>query len=82
MKGNGAMETTNHEFYQLFEQLGLPSSEQDIRAFIDSHRPLAGEVKITEAPFWTDAQKAALKEMLLQDADWAEVEDQLYVALH
>ena len=76
------METTNHEFHELFDQLGLPSSEQDIRAFIDSHRPLAGDVKITEAPFWSPAQSGLLKELLLQDADWAEVVDQLNVALH
>jgi len=76
------METTNHEFHELFEQLGLPSSEQEIRAFIESHRPLPGDVKITEAPFWTDAQKALLKELLLQDADWAVPVDQLNVALH
>jgi hypothetical protein len=76
------METTKHEFYELFEQLGLPSSEEDIRAFIDSHRPLAGNVKITEAPFWSPAQAGLLKELLLDDADWAAVVDQLNVALH
>lgn len=76
------METTNHEFHELFEQLGLPSSEPEIRAFIERHRPLPGDVKITEAPFWTDAQKALLKELLLEDADWAVPVDQLNVALH
>ncbi|MGE5863786.1 MAG: DUF2789 family protein, partial [Rhizobacter sp.] len=30
------MDTINHEFHELFEQLGLPSSESDIRAFIAS----------------------------------------------
>ncbi|MET0351059.1 MAG: DUF2789 domain-containing protein [Rhizobacter sp.] len=76
------MNATNHEFYELFEQLGLPSSEADIRTFIDNHRPLPGDVKITEAPFWTDAQAGLLKELLLQDADWAVQVDQLNVALH
>jgi hypothetical protein len=76
------MDSTNHEFHELFEQLGLPSSEEDIQAFIASHRPLPGDVKINEASFWTDAQSGLLKELLLQDADWAEVVDQLNVALH
>lgn len=76
------METMNHEFHELFEQLGLPSSESDIRAFIESHRPLPGDVKVTEAPFWTPAQAGLLKELLLDDADWAVVVDQLNVALH
>ena len=34
------MESNQHEFHELFEQLGLPSSEADIRAFIAEHRPL------------------------------------------
>jgi len=76
------MESNQHEFHELFEQLGLPSSEADIRAFISDHRPLPGDVKVTEAPFWTDAQASLLKELLLQDADWAVVVDHLNVALH
>lgn len=76
------MQTANHEFHELFEQLGLPSSEEEIRAFIARHRPLPGDVKLTEAPFWTDAQAALLKELLLDDADWAVAVDQLNVALH
>ncbi|HIV70187.1 MAG TPA: DUF2789 domain-containing protein [Candidatus Aquabacterium excrementipullorum] len=76
------METSNHEFFELFEQLGLPSSEPEIRQFINTHRPLPGEVKITEAPFWTAEQARLLHELLLQDADWAVVVDNLNVALH
>jgi len=76
------METTSHEFFELFEQLGLPSSEQEIRQFIDQHRPLPGDVKITEAPFWKPEQAQLLRELLLQDADWAVVVDNLNVALH
>ncbi len=76
------METINHEFFELFEQLGLPSSEPEIRSFINRHRPLPGGVKITEAPFWTPEQARLLEELLAQDADWAEVVDSLNVALH
>lgn len=76
------MEPVVHPFHDLFTQLGLPSEEAEIRAFIDRHRPLPGDVKITEAPFWTPAQAALLKELLLADADWAVVVDQLNVALH
>ncbi|WP_377155107.1 DUF2789 domain-containing protein [Roseateles sp. UC29_93] len=76
------MEATNHQFHELFDQLGLPSSEAEIREFIGQHRPLPGDVKITEAPFWSEQQSRLLKELLLQDADWAEVVDQLNVALH
>ncbi len=76
------METVNHEFFELFEQLGLPSSEPEIRQFINQHRPLPGGVNITEASFWTPEQARLLEELLAQDADWAEVVDSLNVALH
>lgn len=76
------MDATHHPFHELFEQLGLPSSESEIREFIGRHRPLAGHVDITEAPFWSPAQSALLKQLLSQDADWAELVDQLNVALH
>ena len=76
------MNATTHEFHELFEQLGLPSSEDEIRAFIASHRPLPGHVQITDAPFWTPAQADLLRDLLSQDADWAVMVDQLNVALH
>jgi GMP synthase-like glutamine amidotransferase len=56
-------------------------SEADIRAFIEQHSPLSQAVRLEEAPFWTPAQAALLREQLLVDADWAEVIDQLNVAL-
>lgn len=76
------MEPAVHPFAELFAQLGLPSEEADIRDFIQRHRPLAGDVSVADAPFWTPEQSRALRDMLLQDADWAEVVDQLNLALH
>jgi len=76
------MEPVVHPFSALFEQLGLPAGAADIRAFIEDHRPLPGDVRVQEAPFWTPAQAKALRDMLLDDADWAEVVDQLNLALH
>ncbi|MBB3193058.1 DUF2789 domain-containing protein [Roseateles terrae] len=76
------MEPSVHPFAELFDQLGLPSSESEIQSFIDEHRPLPNGVKITEAPFWTPSQSRLLKDLLLEDADWAEVVDQLNLALH
>ena len=76
------MEPVVHPFSALFEQLGLPAAESDIRTFITRHRPLPGDVKVQDAPFWTPAQAKALRDMLLEDADWAPVVDQLNLALH
>lgn len=75
------MDATFHRFSELFQQLGLPADEPSIRTFIAAHRPLAGTVPLHEAPFWTPAQAALLREQIVQDADWAEVVDQLNVAL-
>jgi hypothetical protein len=70
-----------HRFCELFQQLGLPSDEAGIAAFIQRHSPLDPETRLEEAAFWTPAQSALLREQLLNDADWAEVVDQLNLAL-
>lgn len=75
------METTFHPFSELFAQLGLPSDEASIHAFIDAHSPLAPDVLLPDAPCWNPAQSRLLRDALTQDADWAEVVDHLNVAL-
>lgn len=76
------MELPNKDLSTLFEQLGLPSDQASIDAFIATHRPLPNHVKVSEAPFWSEAQGAFLKEQLLDDAEWAPVVDELNVRLH
>lgn len=75
------MNTPVHHFLELFAQLGLPSDEQGVRRFIADHTPLAEDIALADAPFWTPAQAAFLREEILKDADWAELIDQLNVAL-
>lgn len=75
------MDTLNHRFHDLFAQLGLPSSDADIQRFIETHTPLAGEVRLHEAPFWSVAQAAFLRDAVQQDSDWAELADQLSQSL-
>ena len=75
------MEKPIHVFSDLFAQLGLPNDAASIEAFIRTHSPLAEAVKLCDAPFWTTAQAAFLREQLANDADWAELVDQLNVAL-
>lgn len=75
------MEKVYHRFSELFSQLGLPADAEGIGAFIARHSPLAPEVLLADAPFWTAAQATLLREEILEDADWAEVVDQLNVAL-
>lgn len=75
------METLHPQMPDLFRQLGLPDGEADIRRFIDSHRPLAPDTALADAPFWSESQARFLREEIGEDADWAEVVDQLNLAL-
>lgn len=75
------MLTENPRFRSLFAQLGLAHGDDAIRNFITTHSPLAGEVRLEDAPFWTPAQARLLRDSLAQDAAWAEVADQLSLAL-
>jgi hypothetical protein len=71
------MNTQQHTMSNLFAQLGLPSEEAAIEAFIASHRPLENDIALYRAPFWSAMQRAFLKEEIIEDADWAAVIDEL-----
>ncbi|MDL2172826.1 DUF2789 domain-containing protein [Stutzerimonas sp. FeSN7] len=75
------MDASTHAFHNLFEQLGLPNDDVSIRRFIETHSPLADDIYLADAPFWTPAQASFLREEILEDAGWAEVVDRLNVAL-
>lgn len=75
------MEMQVHNMSNLFAQLGLPSEPAAIEGFIASHSPLPEAVCLHEAPFWSPAQAAFLREEILEDADWAEAVDELNVRL-
>lgn len=75
------MYTSHHNsFKKLFEQLGLPSTEEDIERFIKGHT-LERSQAIESAPFWNKAQATFLQEALQEDSDWVEVVDQLSAEL-
>ncbi|WP_374326389.1 DUF2789 domain-containing protein [Azonexus sp.] len=71
-----------HTLPQLFAQLGLPSEPPAIDAFVSAHRPLANDVALYRAPFWTPAQRSFLKEEIIEDADWAAAIEELNARLH
>ncbi|MEP1216758.1 MAG: DUF2789 domain-containing protein [Marinobacter sp.] len=71
------MDTSNHTFSTLFEQLGMPSDKQSIEDFIARHSPLPSEVALQDAPFWSESQSHFLEEGLEDDSDWAEIIDEL-----
>lgn len=71
------MDISPHNLAGLFDQLGLPSDEDAIRAFIDEHSPLDPELALAEAPFWNPGQREFLLEALAADSDWTEVVEHL-----
>ena len=75
------MESPNHDLSALFQQLGLPADRASIDAFIQHHSPLADELALADAPCWSAAQANFLREQIEDDADWAELVDQLDLLL-
>ena len=75
------METHTHSLACLFKQLGLSSTDKDIQSFIKNNAPLSGTIELHKANFWSVSQAAFLKQAKEEDADWAEVVDQLNVML-
>lgn len=71
-----------YRFHDLFDQLGLPSTEQAIAAFLAQHSPLPGTVLLVDAPFWDAAQAQFLREKkTTDDPQWTPLIDQLSEAL-
>ena len=75
------MESAVHDRDDLFRQLGLSDDAGAIDQFIASHRPIAPDVALADAPCWTASQARFLREEITKDADWAVVIDGLNLAL-
>ncbi|WP_168171544.1 DUF2789 domain-containing protein [Lacimicrobium sp. SS2-24] len=71
------MNMANPSLNDLFNQLGLQDDTASINQFIDTHRGLDSRTRLEDAPFWSPAQANLLRGALQEDAEWAEVIDQL-----
>lgn len=67
----------NPSFNDLFGQLGLPSDDVSIDTFIDRNCGLEKHLRIEDAPFWNEAQATFIQRSWVEDAEWAELIDQL-----
>lgn len=76
------MDVSPKDLTGLFRQLGLPDGTDAIGAFIASHGMPADSGYVWEAPFWSPAQAAFLKESWEEDSDWVEAIDELAALLH
>jgi hypothetical protein len=75
------MDTSEHTIHGLFAQLGLPDDEASIQAFIEKHSPLAENIDLHCAAFWSESQARMIRESLRADSDWAIAVDQLNASL-
>ncbi len=71
------MEAPTHNLTSLFKQLGLDNTNDAIDEFINNNKPLPGSVELHHADFWNASQASFLKQVKDDDADWAEIVDQL-----
>ena len=75
------MQPPIHNLASLFKQLGLDTSNQAIEDFINRNKPLLDSVKLYKADFWNASQASIWESALHEDADWADVVDELNVLL-
>lgn len=75
------MERPIHSMSNLFAQLGEANDAAAIVRFIETHSPLADNVQLHEADFWTASQAGFLRQSIVDDADWAEITDVLNAGL-
>jgi len=75
------MENFNHSINELFDQLGLASSDEDISEFIKTHQ-LDRSTPIEKADFWLPHQVEFIVSSKLEDADWIEPIDDLSALLY
>ena len=75
------MYSSNPTLFDLFGQLGLPADSESIEQFIDKNKGLPHSIHIEDAPFWNESQAAFIQGSLIEDAEWAELIDQLNTRL-
>lgn len=66
---------------RLFDQLGLDSRPDAIRAFLRAHQPLSPEIALHDAPFWSPSQAEFLRQEIQDDSDWSIVIERVNSAL-
>ncbi|MDX1695852.1 MAG: DUF2789 family protein [Ketobacteraceae bacterium] len=75
------MEAEVHKMSDLFDQLGLPSDQDSIEAFISQHQTETNNKAIDELDIWNASQAEFLKQARAEDAGWAEIVDELSARL-
>jgi hypothetical protein len=75
------MRRLNHNLSELFQQLGLNSSQQGIDSFVNQYSGLSATTALKDAHFWSASQASFIDEAIIQDSDWSEAVDELNARL-
>ena len=75
------MQISQPKLPELFAQLGMDTSDAAIERFFAEHS-LSGRTGVVEAPFLKTEQKITLLQMRLEDAEWADLVDEMDARLH
>lgn len=71
------MNAVHYNFNDLFEQLGLESSDAAIAHFLHQQEAIPRNLALHKADIWTAAQARFLQEAKEQDAEWSYLVDEL-----
>ena len=72
-----AMNAHSHTLNELFLQLGLPHEDQDIEAFVKTHKLTEQTTPLYKASFWSSSQSVFIKECWQDDSEWCNQIDHL-----
>ena len=75
------MESQIHSLPALLPQLGSAATPRAVAAVVPRQAPLPAHLLLVDAPCWSSAQAQLLAQALEDDADWAEVVDELDLLL-
>ncbi|WJG10422.1 DUF2789 family protein [Aliiglaciecola sp. LCG003] len=71
----------NLSMQDLFMQLGLDHDEESMEAFFEAHAGLDPATRLEDASFWSESQATFIRSEWAEDAEWAELIDQLNIRL-
>ncbi|WP_281648021.1 DUF2789 family protein [Parendozoicomonas sp. Alg238-R29] len=71
------MNAHSHTLNELFLQLGLACEDQDIQAFVQTHKLTGQTIPLHKASFWSTSQSGFIKESWQDDSEWCHTIDNL-----
>lgn len=67
------MDAFSHNLNSLFEQLGIPSTDDEIMNFLLNNNKVPSHIQIHQAKFWSPAQAEFIRTALAENSSWSGV---------